>query len=425
MIRDLKRFNDNRYLKSVSVLFSGALISQLIVVFSSPIITRIYSAENIGVYTYILSITQMFMAVICGRYDMSIVTEEDEERVFLLIKLSLIITVFISATVSIAVGLLYYFSFLQSSNLQNMMFMIFPILFSYGVINTLSSYNNRKKEYDLISKASIVRAAGQNIGAILLGLWQPAAFALILSYTIGQFLGVNLQSRSLRGRFSEIVSGKRTSVLNVAKNHYRQPVFSAPALFINSLSYSTIALFIQNLYGYSNVGYYSISVRILGLPLALISGNIARVFYQEAADEYRKTKQFWLSYKKSLVVLTLIAVPMIGTLAIFAPWASRVFFGKGWETAGYYIRVLTPMFIFRFVGTALTPGLQVCKKQSMELFLQLLLLASSVVSYFYASIVHASIYEFLNLVSWSKAAVFLLFIFVVGYNSKKKLKEVN
>ena len=48
----LDRIKQNKFLKSISILVSGSLLAQLITVLTAPIMTRLFSAESIGIYTY-------------------------------------------------------------------------------------------------------------------------------------------------------------------------------------------------------------------------------------------------------------------------------------------------------------------------------------------------------------------------------------
>ncbi|EGO8515157.1 hypothetical protein EL540_14895, partial [Enterococcus faecalis] len=100
---------DNKYLKSLAVLFSGSLIAQGITILFAPVMTRVFSAENLGIYTYLLSIATMFMPIINLRYDMSIVSVKEDE-VFPLIKGSLIVGIILSIISSVGYGFFVLFS---------------------------------------------------------------------------------------------------------------------------------------------------------------------------------------------------------------------------------------------------------------------------------------------------------------------------
>jgi hypothetical protein len=99
----------SKFLKSVSILASGSVIAMAINAATAPFITRLFEPAGMGVFTYLLAICHLFMSSVNGRYDMSIVTEEKEERVYPLIKLSFLIGVIVSAVVSVGFGI--YFKF--------------------------------------------------------------------------------------------------------------------------------------------------------------------------------------------------------------------------------------------------------------------------------------------------------------------------
>ena len=92
----MKKNFTTSFLGSILILASGSVIAQGITALSIPVLTRIYLPNDIGIYTYLLSIAAIFMAVVNARYDVSIVTDSEERNVFPLIKLALLIGIIIS-----------------------------------------------------------------------------------------------------------------------------------------------------------------------------------------------------------------------------------------------------------------------------------------------------------------------------------------
>src|SRR3712207_3212540 len=84
----IDKLNKSSFLKNILILATGSFVAQIIAIACSPILTRIYSAEEMGVFTYIISLTAIFMGVINARYDMSIVTEKDDSNIIPLLQLS-------------------------------------------------------------------------------------------------------------------------------------------------------------------------------------------------------------------------------------------------------------------------------------------------------------------------------------------------
>ena len=173
-------------------------------------------------------------------------------------------------------------------------------------------------------------------------------------------------------------------------------------------------------------GFYSISTKILGLPLALISGNVSKVYMEEAAKEYNATGKFSKAFNKTFLFLSIIAVPMFFAMYFLAPPVCAWIFGADWIVAGEYIRVLSIMFTMRLVATALSPGLYVCRKQLAEFFVQgsllLVTVAAGIVAYF----CKYDIYSFLRIVAWLRSVVLVAQILTVYYYARgggKKSKE--
>ena len=101
----------------------------------------------------------------------------------------------------------------------------------------------------------------------------------------------------------------------------------------------------------------------------------------------------------------------------FSPWACGVFFGESWVVAGEYIRILTPYYMCRFVGTALSPGFLICQKQKQELLIQVLLVLASVLSFVITIMTTKSIETFLWSIGITKSIVYLTLLVVVWKNA--------
>ena len=89
------------FIRSSLTLMSGSVVAQIFAVCFSPVITRLYSEVEIGEYTLVLTAVSMFGSVICLRYDMAIVPENDERNVYSLIKLCTILSFIFSLFVSV------------------------------------------------------------------------------------------------------------------------------------------------------------------------------------------------------------------------------------------------------------------------------------------------------------------------------------
>ena len=420
----IERVRQNKFFRAILTLMSGSIIAQAITVLASPLMTRLYTEEQIGEYTLIVTAVSMFGSVICARYDISIVSDNEEKNVYALIKLCL----GISLAVSVLVGIGYaaYYHVLGSVSLHpiSIFLWIVLLLFLVGVGNVLNSYNNRYKQYGLMSSAHVERAVGKEALLIGWGFLAPSTLGLLVSQLVNSVLGYWRQALPLRFHKKELKEVTAAEVGAVAKKHLKQPLFSVPATFANSFSYSSINLMVSALYGNVALAYYSMSFRMLGVPLQLISVNVSKAFFERASRDYDKTGRFTKAFLQSSAVLLAFAVPMVALLLWLAPFLFELFFGAGWGVSGVYVQYLAPMFGIRLIVGALTPTMTICKKQNVELVIQMLFVVA-VLAAFLLCRGGADIKTFLLSITTAFSVVYLAFYLLMlkySYSSGKKEK---
>ena len=419
------------YFKSVSLLTIGSIVSVLFLLVQHLLLPFIFTPEELGIKSVIIAVPSAFIAMLCGRYDLCLVYEDDEENIPGLLKLNLNVNLVLSS-IATAVTFLYFVFFKQECiKYWYLLPAIWVYFIAYGLSLILNSYNNRYKEYGMIAKMHAIRVAAQCLGTIVLGLifvfWLKWTFLsvpiLVVPYCVGMAVGLRSQGKGVLQRKKEIKETCRSKVVDIAKKHIRQPLLSAPAIFANSFSYSLITIMTNGLYDDATTGYYSLSITLLGLPISLIAGNMSKVYMRDATAEYEETGGFKKSFNKNLLVLTALAVPMFFAMFFLAPPICVWVFGNKWLIAGQYIKALALMFSFRFVSTALSPGLYVCKKQIAELLVQVSFVIVTALSGLFAFVFGWSAIVFLWVMGFARSAVMLVQVILVCYYSRCNIKK--
>ena len=230
MLAIRKKILSSDYFKSVFRLTVGSLIAQLITALVSPISTRLYTPEQLAVYTLILTVSSMFGPVLCGKYDMAIVSAKDEKEVTNLIVGGLAV----SAITIILVTIGYRF-YLQTKpeiidEVGIFAYLLVLILVVNALIHLLNRYNNRHKEYKLISSVYVFRTGFQNIGLVLFGFLKLGSLGLLLSQILGSLVGLKRQSKRLIENRDMFKNVKLNEVKDTSKNK-KLPIYSMPAHF--------------------------------------------------------------------------------------------------------------------------------------------------------------------------------------------------
>jgi O-antigen/teichoic acid export membrane protein len=304
-----KNILSSNYFKAITRLTFGSLVAQLITVLVSPISTRLYTPEQLGIYTLIITISAMFGPVLSGKYDMAIVSADNEREVNnLIVGSALFSFVFI---IFITIG--YYFYLNTKPEILEevgiLAYLLVTILIVRSVVNILNHYNNRYKEYKLISSVYVIRTAFQNFGLVVFGILKLGTLGLLLSQLLGSLAGLKKQGMMLFNKHSQLKEVKLYEVKKTLIKYRKQPLYAMPAHFINSTSYSILNFFITGLFGLSSFGYYSMSYRILGLPLSLVSMNVSKVFFQRASEEKQNKGVYTKTLMQITVFLLCLAIP--------------------------------------------------------------------------------------------------------------------
>jgi O-antigen/teichoic acid export membrane protein len=273
-----------------------------------------------------------------------------------------------------------------------------------------------------MASVSLIRSATQAIFQIFFGLLKTGMPGLLISQLISLLFGLKRQSRYIQKTFSDFFNIKIQEVIEVMKKYKNQPLYSAPAILINSTSYSILNVFIASLYGLVEVGYYSITYRMLGLPIQLVSMNVAKVFFVQASEEKKETGKYTKTLKKTVLFLTLISVPVFVILSIFSPKLFGYIFGRGWEKAGLYVALLSPMFTIRFIVTSITQSLIISNKQKIEIIFQSGFIIEALAAFLISKYSDIPINGFLIIISILFSINYLILLIYIFHLSKKENK---
>ncbi|WP_313468643.1 oligosaccharide flippase family protein [Carnobacterium sp.] len=414
----IKKLFSSKYMKNITVLASGSIISQIISMAISPLTTRLFSPTELGMYTIVTTAISLFGPIICLKYDMVIVGAESEEEANSVITLSFIISFFLSIFLSIIYSLVFLSNDYKGLNLLVIIIIIFVLLLTYGTNNILIAYNNKNSLYKLISKVTILKAIVSNSMIVLAGIFNWGVFGLSLSQIIGNLSGIKKMSTSLWSNKEKIFNINKNILSNAFIKYINQPKYNAFSALVSTSIYSSINLFIKSMYSANILGLYSISYRVFGIPFSVISANIARVFYEGATEEKKDNGNYSKIFLKTLIFLSALIVPIMFFIAIISPWVFSLVFGDKWEVAGEYVRLLAPMFAVRLIAESLTTSFIISFKQNVELKFQIVVLFLELITYMVTAVLNLKIEMFFLLISFIYVIVYLIMIIYMYKISK-------
>lgn len=196
------------------------------------------------------------------------------------------------------------------------------------------------------------------------------------------------------------------------------PKYTMPAQLLNTIGGSVPILILGAYYNNTDVGYFSMAITILSVPISVISISIRDTFRQKANETYLEQGNFrglFVKLFKILFVLTLMASL---TVIYFLPDLFAFVLGKPWSVAGKYAQILLPMIAIDFIAISLSGVLIITNKLKQNLIWQLYYTFASIAPLIIAYLWDCNIYYALILFSAFRASAYIYLLFLSFYYSK-------
>jgi len=361
--RLFQRVQTSGFLKSVLTLSSGVVVGQAINFLGMPVVGRVYTPAAMGDYELITANSAIISAFVCLGMLTSLLLPKEDEEARGLCKLVTASTVLLTTLV---IGVLWgcsgafrIFHTEETSYSASLLVLWMYIVFS-TVSNVCYAYVNRQKLYRVMFWNPII-AAAINVGAgIIFGLlgWG------FLGYTAAYILSflVNILHLTTHANPFAKVNNPEYRGFSLLKAYRRFPMYQMPANLISNLSSQLPVNIIEALYSASELGFYSMAMRILSLPCTLLATPVNRVFFQEASARYNRGENIGeFCYKILATNIKLATVPIVILILLGKP-IFAIFLGEQWREAGFYAAILGVYQMMLFCASCLSGHFVIIKK---------------------------------------------------------------
>ncbi|WP_028487995.1 lipopolysaccharide biosynthesis protein [Thiothrix lacustris] len=366
----MKRFlPKSEFGRNVVTLMTGTVIAQAIPIAISPILTRLYSPEEFGLFALYMGLAAILSVIVTGRYEQAIMLPADDDDAANLVVLSLTITVIIS----LLTLLLIFFtsdkiaSALEKPEIEAWLLLLPVTIFLTGIYQTLNYWNNRKKQYKTLAKNRIYQSTTMSIAHIGGGFISGSGIFLIFGDLIGKFTSASfLALNTFKKDSSSFIDIRKDKQISLAKRYKKFPIFDTGAALANVSSYQIQNILFPIFYGLSSAGFYFLVLRVLQAPLSLISTSLTDVYKQKLTDPKTTENDLKRYYKKMFVFLFSIGLPPLVLFMFIGEELFSFIFGSEWQVAGEYAIILAPMFYIRFIASPLSYFLYLKEKQEIN-----------------------------------------------------------
>lgn len=417
MIKKLKPKSE--FSRNALTLITGATIAQAIPIAMSPILTRIYTPEDFGIFALYMAIASIISVIATGRYELAIILPKKDEDAINIVALSLIISVFISL-VSFLIIFIFNFqitSLLGKPEISNWLYFIPVTVLLTGVYQSLNYWSNRKKQYKRLALNKVLQSSSTASANFGMGFGGFGSSGLIVGGVFGQVVATSILAKMIwkedKNRYGEL---RKMKMIALSLKYIKLPKYNLPNALIDGVRLSGISILIAKFFTTSILGQFSLAWKMVQMPMGIIGGSLSQVFFQKISnakrtDLYRIAIQF-------IIKAFLIAAPIFLLIYFLAADVFKFVFGENWELSGQAVSTMVPWLLINFVTSPLVFVMLVLNKQAEILIFSILY---ATVPLILIIVFHECGFLYvLEMITYAMSIMLLLFSTLIMYEAKKE-----
>lgn len=358
----MKKIKISNGLKNVGKISSGTLLGQLIAIVSLPILTRLYGSEIIGYMTLFTSIATVINSFSDLGLTNAIMIATNEEKSYQIYKVVSSINFFISVASFCIIPLIY--SGEKQYNPFFIGFMVSIIVLTQQQIQISYTWLNKNQKYNILMKNPIINQVAIFVISISLYFTGINKFGYFIGVLTGQLLTLLNMKRYLPKSKIVFNLSKYKKVINENKDFVS---YQLPTTILTNVKNQLPTFLINNFFGTTILGYYSITQKILNIPINLLANAIGKVFFSNISKMVQNGEKIGEYVFQNLKRATYISIVPITLLISLSNIAIYIIMGYFNDVASQMLQASSIQAIFTFLMASLSGIYIVIKKQNYAL----------------------------------------------------------
>lgn len=338
----VKKFiGDSLYKNSIYLMLSSA-ISACLGFISWLIIARLFSAEDVGLATTMISAMGLIASLSMLGFNVGLVRflpnskkkNEKTNTAFTIVALTTIIvsSIFLLGLKTFSPELV----FIKENLIMGIIFILFMIIYSLNSLIESIFIAFRNTKYILL-KNSVFSVLKIVFPFLFIAL---GAFGIFSSYGSALFISVGIMFFVLARKFN--YKPKFAFYDNVIKETGKYSFENYIAGFIGSASLFVLPLIITNIINPTTTAYYFMAMQIASLLYVIPTATTDSLFAEGSKNE----KSLKTQVKKSLLIMSALLIPAIIIIVFFGNYILLAF-GKEYSAQGFnFLKIMALSGIF-------------------------------------------------------------------------------
>lgn len=424
MKKFLKLFIRNTNNVNLITLVSGTAFTQLIAILFSPLISRLYDPNDFAFFSIFLSISVIISTIGSGRYERAILLEREKVNSLRILLLTNSLNIIFSVGVFLVV--LFIHPFLKTffnTEYNSLWFLLMPFAsIAMLLFLSLQIYSNKRKKYRQLVKSRVSKTIVSNSSNVGFGYSNVLSGGLIISEIIGNLIGsfvIFIKEKI----YSKLLAIENYEFKKLASKYIDFPKFTIASDLLVIITMDFPIYFIPFYYGSNNLGQYALILRVLNIPIQLVSSAFGETFRQRMISYKNESndKEATKLYKNTSLLLLGLGIIPFSLVYFFGDLLFVVIFGEQWGVAGKISEIMAWMFFMRFVSGPLTFVFFICNKQKLNLQIQLVTILILIFLILGIEIMNIEFYTMLHIYSLVYIMIYTYYLIHGYYIIKKQI----
>ena len=357
--------------RGVAVLVGGTGIAQLGLLLAAPVLTRLYTPSDLGLYGAAGAIVAVTFTVGSLRYEQAIPLPAADRDAAALV----LLCGFLGLTTGLILGAAMVIlaapitRLLGEPRLADWTWLIVLMHLGASLYQVMGTWAVRVKAFSEIARTRIGQTVVLAVSQVGLGVVMRNPVGLLAGDALGRSVGAGrLTSQFINWNSAVGARPRYRDLRDMAVRYRRFPLLSSWSALLNAMGGQLPLVYLLAVHGTAAAGLLVLAQRVVSLPNNLLGSSVAQVYLAEAAVHARgDRRRLGPLFLGTVVELLTIGVPIALGLCLVGLLAFPVIFGDAWAQAGTFLALLTPMYSLGLVGGAVGGTLDVLERQDLHL----------------------------------------------------------
>ncbi|MFP5391333.1 MAG: lipopolysaccharide biosynthesis protein [Gammaproteobacteria bacterium] len=367
------------YWKHVLTVLGGTLGAQALPLLAAPLITRLCSPADMGVFSVWFGMVAVTAVAATLRLEAALILDRNRYHQ----RIGLGVVAWAAAAIALAASAAVAIAHVAGVPLAARIpwfgiAALAPAVWLTAYMQSTLAYATSQAAFGKAAHAKIWSAGSIALVQVALLAAGAGAAALLLGQVAG--LAVGLLAATLLVRPPRPALGWRPhpQARRYLRRHAAFWQFSLPSNLLNALVGQLPLFMIGTRHGALAAGLFALTQRVLTAPIALLASSVLEVFKRESVLAFRAQGNCRAAYLYTFKTLFLLGAGPSVLLLLLSPPLFVWVFGEEWRRAGELAQIMAPLYFLNFIASPLSYVFFVAGKQKIDLVWQVALFLMTV-----------------------------------------------